>query len=46
MPVLIWLILCLWLGAVPVQAQAGPPQRRDLGRLNTSENFILQKIVS
>ena len=29
MPVFILLLMCLWFGSVPVQAQAGPPQRSD-----------------
>ena len=44
MPVVIVLIMCLWFGAVPGQAQPEPSKRLDLGRLSASERWILQKV--
>jgi len=42
MPLVIALFLCLWLGAVPGQAQSGPSPRNDLGQLSASGRWIVQ----
>ena len=46
MPVVILLLMCLWLGSVPVQARPGQPQRTDSGQLSSSERWIVQKIAA